>query len=63
MEGRTPLASVGANDHSAVVRLLLSRGADPDLAYGPWATAVRCAGQSGHKKIEDLLRNANNDNL
>ncbi|MBI1924736.1 sigma-70 family RNA polymerase sigma factor [Candidatus Poribacteria bacterium] len=54
--GETPLAAAARSDQLEMVRFLLKRGADPNLADGNWGTPLARAEKEGHKEIADLLR-------
>ena len=61
MNRPTPLSSASAAGHTGVVRLLLERGADADLADGMEMTPLMHAAQQGHADVVRLLMEAGAD--
>jgi|GEM_PF-1714469 ankyrin repeat protein len=55
-EGRTPLAVAVQNGQTAMVHLLLDRGADPNLADWPWTRPLAIAIEVDHAVLADILR-------
>ncbi len=51
----TPLAWAARQGNGTLVRYLLSRGADPDLAGSAWATPMAWAERKNHEDIASLL--------
>ena len=51
----TPLAWAARQGNGTLVRYLLSRGADPDLAGSAWATPMAWAERKNHEDIAPLL--------
>jgi ankyrin repeat protein len=54
-DGRTPLHIASEQDHEAVVRLLLDRGADVRAALPSGRTPLHIASQEGHAAVVRLL--------
>jgi ankyrin repeat protein len=54
----TPLGVAARRGQTAMVELLLQRGADPTAGGAPWAIPLAWAERKGHQGIADLLRNA-----
>ena len=52
----TPLATAARYGHLDMVKCLLDRGADPDIADGPWATPLARAVKAGYNEITGLLK-------
>jgi ankyrin repeat protein len=52
----TPLGVAARWGQSAMVRLLLERGADPSVAGAPWAKPLRWAELKGHAEVVGMLR-------
>ncbi|MFO8183808.1 MAG: ankyrin repeat domain-containing protein [Candidatus Aegiribacteria sp.] len=61
MNRPTPLTAASAAGHTGVVRLLLERGADADLADGMEMTPLMHASQQGHAEVVRLLMEAGTD--
>ena len=55
----TPLGIAARRGRSAMVDLLLARGADPIAAGASWATPLAWAEKKGHRRIAELLRAVN----
>ncbi len=54
--GRTPLIMASMNGHAEIVKILLTRGADPTAVDVEGWTAMRYATAYGYKEITDMLR-------
>lgn len=52
----TPLGVAARRGQTAIVRLLLERGADPDAAGASWAAPLTWAEKRGHRDIAEMLR-------
>lgn len=52
----TPLGLAARTGEKRLVRHLLERGADPNLAGAPWATPLAWAEKRGHREIVEVLR-------
>lgn len=61
MNRPTPLTAASAAGHTGVVRLLLEKGADADLADGMEMTPLMHAAQQGHAGVVKLLMEAGGD--
>jgi ankyrin repeat protein len=55
----TPLGIAARRGQSAMVELLLTRGADPVAAGASWATPLAWAERKGHRRIAERLRAVN----
>jgi ankyrin repeat protein len=58
LEGFTALMTAAAEGQLDVVRLLLSRGADPSVKDEDGDTAMSFALEKGHPEVAELLREA-----
>lgn len=56
--GGTPLATAVRHGCSEMARYLLQRGADPDVAIGPWAMPRTRAEKSGREDLVRILKQA-----
>jgi len=54
----TPLGVAARRGQTAMVQLLLERGADPDAAGAAWATPLTWAEKKRHDGIAEMLRAA-----
>jgi ankyrin repeat protein len=52
----TPLGVAARRGQTAMVKLLLERGADPLRAGAPWAAPLSWAEKKGYPHIADVLR-------
>jgi ankyrin repeat protein len=57
-DGWTALMRAANNGHSEALKLLLDKGADPNLRNSAGQTALMLAAQRGHAHASDLLRAA-----
>jgi ankyrin repeat protein len=57
-EGRTPLTEATWNNHVETVKLLLDKGANPNVNKVDGATPLSIATNKRHKDIAELLKKA-----
>ena len=54
-DGYTPLHDAAREGHNDVVKLLLDRGAEPNMANQHGDTPLSCALQNGHMDVVNIL--------